>query len=159
MAEQTLRQVAGLLAVVLSTACGGVHVQSPIAGSAGPPSTFTPTTSDARATRIIDVRDGITKAVAFRAATDVLSQEYSVGVSDPHAGFLMTPWQASFKRQGTPDLRYRTRVIIRFIGDDWKQVAVRAEANWQHDDGWDIGYDAKLLDAIASDLATRIGKK
>jgi hypothetical protein len=159
MAEQTLRQVLGLVAVALVTACGGVHVQSPIAGANGPPSTFVATTSEVRATRIITLRDGVTKAVAFRAATDLLSQEYSVDVSDQHAGFLMTPWQASFKRQGAPDLRYRTRVIIRFVGDDWKQASVRADANWQRGEEWDIGYDSKLLDDVVNDLIARIGKK
>jgi len=80
-------------------------------------------------------------------------------VSDPHAGFLMTPWQASFTRNGVPDLRYRTRVIIRFVGDDWKQVSLRAEADWQKGDEWEIGYDSKLLDDVANDLAARVGKK
>ena len=71
----------------------------------------------------------------------------------------MTPWQASFMRQGAPDLRYRTRIIIRFLGDDWKQVSVRVDANWQRGDEWDIGYDSKLLDDAANDLSARVGKK
>jgi len=56
-------------------------------------------------------------------------------------------------------LRYRVRIIIRFVGDDWKQVTVRAEANWQRGDEWDIGYDSKALDDVATDLRTRIGKR
>ena len=125
----------------------------------GPPSTFARTTADLKVSRLIDVREGMGKVALFRAATDVLSSKYSVDVSDQKAGFLMTPWQASFSRAGMPDLRYRTRVIIRFVGEDWKQVLVRAEANWQRDDEWDVGVDNALLDEVSNDMKARIGKK
>lgn len=127
--------------------------------SGGPPPTFTRTTADLKVSRLIDVREGMSKTALFRAAAEVLSSKYSVDVSDQKAGFLMTPWQASFSRAGMPDLRYRTRVIVRFVGEDWKQVLVRAEANWQRDDEWDIGVDTALLDEVASDIRNRIGKK
>ncbi|MDB4878154.1 MAG: hypothetical protein JWM41_4600 [Gemmatimonadetes bacterium] len=141
------------------SACHGMQVRSPLAPVSGPPPAFAPTTSDVRATRLIDVRDGLTKSAEFRAATDLLTQKFSIDVSDQRAGFLMTPWQASFVRDGVPDLRYRTRLIIRFLGDDWKQASVRSEANWQRADEWDVGYDSKMLDDVANDLRTRIGKK
>ncbi len=123
------------------------------------PPTFVKTTSDARITRLIDVRDGMNKSALFRAASDFLTAKYSIDVSDAKAGYLMTPWQASYNRGGAPDLHYRTRIIIRFIGDDWKQVAVRAEANWQRDDEWDIGYDTQMLEDVVVELRTRIGKR
>src|SRR5438128_1305688 len=108
-----------LFAAVLS-ACGGVHLQSPISSAAsGPPPTFVVTTSDTRSSRVIDVRDGLTKAAAFKAVTDLVTQRFSIDVSDQRAGFVMTPWQANLIREGAPDLRYRVRVIIRFVGDDW----------------------------------------
>jgi hypothetical protein len=125
----------------------------------GPPSTFARTTADLKVSRLIDVREGMTKTALFRAATDVLSSKYSIDVSDSKAGFLMTPWQASFSRAGMPDLRYRTRVIIRFVGEDWKQVLVRAEANWQRDEEWDVGVDNALLEEVSNDVKTKIGKK
>jgi hypothetical protein len=109
-------------------------------------------------TRVIDVRDGMTKAQAFRAASDYLTQKYAVDVSDPRAGFLMTPWQNSLVRGGSPDLRYRTRVIIR-VSDDGKQASIRSEANWQKGDEWDIGYDSQILEDGVVELRTRIGKK
>jgi hypothetical protein len=142
MAE--LRSLRLVVAALALSACGGVQVRSPIAPAAGPPQSFAPTTSDVRATRLIDIRDGVTKGAAFRAATDLLTQKYSIDVSDQKAGFLMTPWQASLVRDGVPDLRYRTRVVIRFLGDDWKQASVRSEANWQRGDEWDVGFDARL---------------
>jgi len=123
------------------------------------PPTFVATTSDTKSSRVIDLRDGLTKAAAFKAASDMLVARFSVDVSDQRAGFLMTPWQASFIRDGVPDLRYRMRVVIRFVGDDWKQVAVRSEANWQRGTEWDIGYDSKVLDEVATELRTRIGRR
>jgi len=162
---------AACIALVVS-ACGGgatgggggrptttpAPVPAPLT-TGGPPPTFSRTTADLKVSRLIDVREGMSKTQLFRATTDVLSSKYSVDVSDQRAGFLMTPWQASFSRAGMPDLRYRTRVIIRFVGEDWKQVLVRAEANWQRDDEWDIGVDNALLDEVSNDVKTKIGKK
>jgi hypothetical protein len=159
---RTRRLSAVRILMVLMTLSACTRLRSPIAPVVGPPPTFIASTSDVRGTRLIDLRDGTTKAAAFRAAIDILAKRYSVDVSDEHAGFLMTPWQASFTRDGAPDLRYRTRVMIRFLGDDWKQVSVRAQANWQRagaNDEWDIGYDTQVLDDVSTDLAVRIGKR
>lgn len=144
-----------------ATPAQGATVPSPVPSLPAnvPPPTFVKTTSDARITRLIDVREGMNKTALFRAATDFLTAKYSVDVSDSRAGYLMTPWQASFNRGGAPDLHYRTRIVIRFIGDDWKQVSVRAEANWQRDDEWDIGYDTQMLEDVVVELRTRIGKR
>jgi hypothetical protein len=122
-----------------------------------PPVTFIPTTSDARMTRVIDLREGTTKAQAFKVVSDYLTQSFLIDVSDPRAGFLMTTWQNSSVRDGAPDLHYRTRLIIR-IGEDGKQASIRAEANWQRGDEWDIGYDTRVLEDAIVELRTRIGK-
>ena len=153
------RVVALSVLLASAAACGGAHLNPVLGGSGGAPATFVATTSETRSARVIDVRDGVTKTAAFRAATEMLTQRYSVDVSDQRAGFLMTPWQATVIQNGVPDLRYRMRVVVRFVGDDWKQVIVRAEANWQRGDEWDIGYDSKVLDDVANDLRARIGKK
>jgi hypothetical protein len=125
----------------------------------GPPTSFVQSTSDSKTTRILMVRDGLTKQAVFRVATDYLAQKYTVYVSDPNAGFLMTSWQASLARDGVPELRYRTRIILRFLGDDWKQLAVSAEANWLHGDEWQVGFDAALLDSVSTNLTARLGKR
>lgn len=125
----------------------------------GAPISFVPSTSDAKTTRIVMVRDGLTKQALFRMATDYLAQKYTVDVSDPNAGFLMTPWQAMLSRDGVPELRYRTRIVLRFLGDDWKQLAVRAEANWLRGEEWQYGYDSALLDSVSTHLTSRLGKR
>jgi len=165
----------GTMGVVLSTACSHLPFRSspppppPTQVPAveptvtppppPPPASFVATTSDVRSTRIIDVREGLAKMNAFRAASELLMTRYTVYVSDQRAGFLMTPWQYGATPQGTPDLRYRTRIVIRFLGDEWKQVSVRAEANWQRGDEWDIGFDAKILEDVSTELRSRVGKK
>ena len=106
------------------------------------------------------VREGLTKQVLFRMASEYLTQKFTtVYVSDPNAGFLMTPWQASLSRDGVPELRYRTRIILRFLGDDWKQLAVNAEATWLRGEEWQYGYDAALLDSVSTHLTARLGKR
>jgi len=171
--SRRLAPVAAACVALVVTACGGgaaspagagrpVTVPAPVPApltTGGPPPTFSRTTADLKVSRLIDVREGINKTVLWRAANEVLSSKYSIDVTDQKAGFLMTPWQASFSRAGMPDLRYRTRVIIRFVGEDWKQVLVRAEANWQRDDEWEIGVDNALLDEVSNDVKAKIGKK
>lgn len=125
----------------------------------GAPTSFVASTSDTKTTRILMVRDGLTKPAMFRAAADYLSQRSTVDVSDPNAGYLMTPWQATLSRDGVPELRYRTRIVLRFLGDDWKQLAVRAEANWLKGDEWEVGYDAALLDSVSANLNQKLGKR
>jgi hypothetical protein len=125
----------------------------------GAPISFVASTSDAKNTHIVMVRDGLTKQAMFRMASDYLTQRYTVDVSDPNAGYLMTPWQASLARDGAPELRYRTRIILRFLGDDWKQLAVRAEANWLRGEEWEVGYDAALLDSVSANLTSRFAKR
>lgn len=143
---------------MLLAGCAGLQLRNPIVTTPAPqpPPTFVRTTSDARMTRVFDLRPGVTKGAAFRAASDWMTQAYSVDVSDPNAGFLMTPWIADFMRDGAPDPRYRTRVIVRLL-DNGTQMAVRVEANWQHGDGWDVGYDAQALEDAVSDLRARVG--
>jgi hypothetical protein len=126
----------------------------------GAPASFVRSTSDTRSTRLIDLREGLTKPLAWRTALEVLGTEHTVDVRDETAGFAMTPWEATVVRDGVPDLRYRTRVTLRFLGDEWKQLQVRAEANWRaRGDEWDVGFDEVLLDKLTSELQSRLGKR
>jgi hypothetical protein len=126
----------------------------------GAPASFVRSTSDARSTRLIDLRDGLTKPLAWRTALEVLGTDHAVDVRDESAGFAMTPWEATLVRDGVPDLRYRTRITLRFLGDEWKQLQVRAEANWRaRGDEWDVGFDEALLEKLTADLQSRLGKR
>ena len=122
------------------------------------PSSFIRSTSDAKVTRLLDVREGLTRPQAMRLLTDALSQRYTVEVVDPRAGFAMTSWQASII-DGVPDLRYRTRVTGKFVGDDWRKLQLRDEANWQRGSEWDVGYDVAQLDSIAAELRVKFARR
>jgi hypothetical protein len=126
-------------------------------GGAPPPVTFVRSTAESRATRTIDVREGLQKAQAMRLLTEGLEQKYVVEVTDPRAGFVMTSWQASLLRDGVPDLRYRTRITAKFLGDDWRKLQVRDEANWARGEEWDVGFDVVQLDSVAAELQARLG--
>jgi hypothetical protein len=142
-----------IVMLLVLTACASVRHTS------SAPSTFVHSTAESQVTRIVAVREGLTHTQAMRLLTDALGQYYTVDVADPRAGFAMTAWQASLHRDGVPDLRYRTRVTGKFIGDDWRTLQLRGEANWQRGEEWEIGYDAAQLDSMANHLRTRLGKK
>lgn len=148
-----------LLMVLLPVATGCATIPRPGRSSGGPPSTFAKTTADARTTRRIDVREGLAKAQAWRLLGEALA-DYTVDVRDQQAGFMMTSWEAAVTREGVPDVRYRTRVVTRFLGDDWKQLQLRVEANWRGEgDEWDVGVDQALLEKVETALITKLGKR
>jgi hypothetical protein len=127
--------------------------------SPAPPPSFVHSTAEVRATRMIEVREGLQRPQALRTLTDALGERFVVEIIDPRAGFVMTAWQASIVRDGVPDLRYRTRLIAKFLGEDWHTLQLRDEANWARGDEWDIGYDAAQLDTVATVLRDRLGPK
>jgi hypothetical protein len=124
-----------------------------------PPPSFVHTTAELRATRLLEVREGLARTDAMKLVAEALGRRYIVEVADPNAGFTMTAWRASMSRAGVPDLRYRTRLIARFLGDDWRRLQLRGEANWARGDEWDIGYDVAQLDTATRELRERLGPK
>jgi hypothetical protein len=124
-----------------------------------PPPSFVRTTAEAPAMRTLDVREGLTHQQAIRILVDALEQRFTVDVIDPRAGFVMTTWQASLMREGAPDLRYRSRVTARFLGDEWRTLQLHSEARWQRGEEVDVGYDLAQLDSVAADLRAKLGRK
>jgi hypothetical protein len=125
----------------------------------GPPPSFVRSTAELRATRTIQVREGLAKPDAMKLVTESLGKRYMVDVADGASGFTMTAWRASKSRAGVPDLRYRTRLIARFIGSDWRRLQLRGEANWARGDEWEIGYDVAQLDSASQDLRESLSPK
>jgi hypothetical protein len=146
-----------LIALALGTSSGCVATLRRSDG--GPPASFVRTTADARTTRVIPVGGGQTKAQLWRTLGDALAAGHTVDVRDQQAGFMMTAWETSVAREGVPDLRYRTRIVTRFIGDDWRELQLRVEANWRSGEEWDVGVDQALLDTLATELTTKLGRK
>lgn len=126
---------------------------------AKPPVTFVQSTSESRNTVVIDVRDGLNHVMAMKALTDALGLHSTVEIVDPHAGFAMTAWAASVGHDGVPDLRYRTRFVAQFLGDDWRKLQLRHEANWSRGQEWDIGFDSAQLDTMSTELRLKLGRR
>lgn len=150
-----MRPPLGLLLILL-VSCATLNRNA--GGESAPPS-FVQTTAELRATRLIEVREGLPRADAMKLVADALGRRYVVEVADPNAGFTMTAWRAGTSRAGVPNLRYRTRLTARFLGDDWRRLQLRGEANWARGDEWDIGYDAAQLDTASRELRERLGPK
>lgn len=125
-------------------------------GVGGVPASFVRLAAENQTSQMVAVRDGMTRAVAWRTLTDYLAASHTIAVRDQAAGFAMTAWEASFTRDGVPDLRYRTRVVITYLGD-WRQLHVRAEANWKESDEWQVGVDRALLATTAAELRALLG--
>lgn len=140
-----------LLVSLLLTAC--------VSSGGQPPVTFVQSTAESRNTRVIDVREGLNRATAMRALTDALALSYTVEVTDPRSGFVMTAWAASMVRDGVPDLRYRTRFVAQFVGDDWRKLTLRHEANWARGQEWEVGFDAAQLDSVGNELRQKLGRR
>ncbi len=145
-----------MTALAFATGCASVHVTS--SGPAAPVS-FVQSTAESKVTRMIDVREGLTKTQAMRIVTDALGQRFTVDVTDTRAGFAMTAWQATLVRDGVPDPGYRTRITARFQGEDWKRLLLRNEANFARGDEWEVGYDLAQLDSVAADLRAKLARK
>lgn len=149
------------LAVVASAMAGCSRASRVIGGGPSPdgaPSAFVRLALESQTAYTIPVREGLTRAAAWRAVTDYLAQRHTIAVRDQNAGFAMTAWEASFTRDGVPDLRYRTRVIVTFLGD-WRQLHVRAEANWKDGDDWQVGVDREILSRAVGELQSRVGTR
>lgn len=151
-----MRFVSALLLLPLF-ACASIRQRGSAVQS--PPSSFVRTTAELRATRMVQVRDGIARADAMKAVADALQVRFVVEVADPNAGFTMTAWRASLSRDGVPDLRYRTRIVARFLGDDWRRLQLKSEANWARGDEWEIGYDVAQLDTASRELRERLSPR
>jgi hypothetical protein len=102
----------------------------------------------------------MTKQQLWRTLLETLEEAGSVDVRDMNAGFAMTTWEAILTRDGVPDLRYRTRIVARYIGTEWRQLQVRVEAQWRdRGEEWQVGYDMALLERLAGVLTGRLGAR
>lgn len=138
------------------TGCSGASRVGGGPSPGGAPTSFVRLGLESGTSYTIQVREGLSRAAAWRALTDYLSQRHTIAVRDQNAGFAMTAWEASFTRDGVPDLRYRTRLVITYLGD-WRQLHVRAEANWKDGDDWEVGVDRDLLGRTVGELQSRVG--
>lgn len=146
------------LALAALSGCSGATRAVTGGGAGGAPGSFVRLATEAQTAQTIAIRQGLSRAAAWRALTEYLSEHHTVAVRDQNAGFAMTAWEASLTRDGVPDLRYRTRLVATYLGD-WQQLHVRAEASWKEGDEWQVGVDRELLARTVAALQTQIGAR
>jgi hypothetical protein len=147
------------------------------ATTSGVPSTFVRTYSEPGNWRSIETREGMSKDAKWRVAVDALSTKFDIEVIDKESGYIRTSWKNTLTSRGTVDERYRSRIVLKFNGDNWDVANVLCEANWsetyEEDRGfldlltgteakqkqrWVVGYDTAILDEVYGDLIGRFSR-
>jgi len=128
-----------------------------------PPATFVKTFDEPGMWKSIETKDGVEKAVLWRTIVDALTQQFDLEILDKDSGYIRTSWKYTYIQQGLVSQNYRSRIVLKFVGDDWKVVQVKCESNWLESSsfrgsGWVLGYDSKLLEDVYGDLQGRVGR-
>lgn len=145
------------LAALVLTLPACATIRPATRGMGGAPESFVELTTESVSSRTIAVPAALGNAGAWSALTAYLADRYTIAVRDQEAGFAMTAWEATLSREGVPDLRYRTRLTFSFLGEEWTQLHIRAEANWREGDEWQVGYDRALLERVTAELQAKLG--
>jgi len=124
-----------------------------------PPATFIVTYDEPGTWKTIEVRDGLTKENLWRKVVDGLTQKFDLEMLDKEAGYIRTTWKYTYVVDSRLVDRYRSRIIVKFLGEGWGRVQIKCEAHWmERDSGWVMGYDMRLLEDAFGDIQGRIGR-
>jgi hypothetical protein len=95
----------------------------------------------------------------WTAVVAVLSREFDVEVAQKDSGYVQTAWKRTYVvAKGVQSERYRARLVVKFLGADWRTVQVRSDALWYGGYDWEQGYDTILLEHAYGDLQGSIGR-
>ena len=123
-----------------------------------PPDTFIKTFDEPGIWKSVEIREGITKDDLWKIVVDSLSQKYDLEVLEKDSGYLRSSWKYTYIIRGTVSDKYRSRIIVKFVGDDWEVAQVKCESNWLETRGWILGYDTRLLEDVYGDIQGRVGR-
>ena len=140
------------------TQLGIVLVAVLLAGCAMPPKSFLKTYDEPGVWKTVDIRQDLDKGKAWRDLVDTLSQKYDLEVLEKESGYLRTSWKYTYVRGGEISSRYRSRIVVKLLGDPWDKVQVKCESNWLEDQGWIMGYDIRLLEDVYGDIQGKLGR-
>ncbi len=130
-----------------------------VSGCATPPKTFIKTFDEPGIWKAVELREGLGKDEVWRLVVDTLSQRYDLEVLQKESGYIRTSWQYTIVTpRGRISPEYRSRIVIKFLGDDWKTAQVKCESNWYEEGGWVMGYDTRILEDVYGDLQGKIGR-
>lgn len=141
------------------TVCSLVAMFTLIIAGCGlqPPTTFIKTFDTSSNWRSIEVREELERAQIWTIMVDTLSQTYDLEVINDSAGYIRTSWKYTYIKNGNVISNYRSRIVVKAV-DNWAQVQVKCESNWLSEEGWEVGYDSRLLEDAYGDLQGKIGR-
>jgi hypothetical protein len=132
-------------------------------GCASKPSTFVETHDEVGVWKSIQLHGNYgmfrnRNREVWRRVIDILSEKYDLEVLDRTSGYIRTSWKYLLDRDDS-DKKYRSRVIIKMLGNIWHTAKLKTEAQWFDDgnDSWITGYDSVILEEIYKDVQGRIG--
>jgi hypothetical protein len=123
-----------------------------------PPASFVKTFDEAGTWKTVEVREGMDKSEMWRLIVDTLTQKYDLEVVQKDSGYIRTSWKYTYVVSETIVENYRSRIVVKVLGEDWKSLQVKCESNWLSKRGWEIGYDIRLLQDAFSDIQGRVGR-
>lgn len=129
-----------------------------LAGCVSPPKTFLRTYDEPGIWKAVEIREAMAKDDVWRVLVDTLSQTYDLEVLQKDAGYMRTSWKYSYIRGGQVSSRYRSRIVVKLTGADWRSLQVKCESNWLESEGWVLGYDTRLLEDVYGDIQGKLGR-
>ena len=93
----------------------------------------------------------------WRRVVDILSEKYDLEVLDRTSGYIRTSWKYLLPTDS--DKKYRSRIIIKMLGNVWHTAKLKTEAQLWDDshETWITGYDTAVLEEVYKDVQGRIG--
>ena len=129
------------------------------AGCAKPPKSFLRTFDEPGTWKTIEIREALSLDETWRIVVDLMSQKFDLEVLEKDSGYLRTSWKYTFVIRNKVCARYRCRIILKFLGQDWGKVQVKTDAEWREKDGWLTGIDTRLLEEVYGDLQGRASRR
>jgi len=131
------------------------------------PETFRRTYDEPGVWKSIEVMEGISKDELWKTVVDAISHKFDLEVIEKDSGYIRTSWKFTYiepefagRTSERVSDRYRSRVILKFTGENWNILQVKCESHWlaRGNISWIIGYDTALLEDVYGDLQGRIGR-
>ncbi|WP_394699437.1 hypothetical protein [uncultured Desulfobacter sp.] len=124
-----------------------------------PPGTFIKSFDESGIWKTIEVRENLDRDELWRLMVDTLTQKYDLEVVQKDSGYIRTSWKHTYVRNGAVIQNYRSRIVVKTVGEDWGKVQIKCESNWlDNRQGWLLGYDTRLLADAFSDIQGKIGR-
>lgn len=123
-----------------------------------PPISFVKSFDDDTAWRKIELRENLDIEQAWPSLIDTIAKKYDIEIADKDARYLRTAWKYTYVWRNRISDRYRSRIIVKFMGTDRQDLMVKVESNFLSNAGWTPGYDTLILNDVYGDVQGTVGR-